>query len=168
LHAAAAAAELATAKQELRRVAQSFGPRAGALGALARELIEDGVGRADLAPDAVARLWDGVRTRMEDLARHRAELDAVGALTEGIARAGAPGWAGRLRREPPDAGGDGLLPADWREAWDWAAAARYLDDIDGQATLRALADERLEYDDALRRTSKGSCATGPFMRCPAT
>jgi very-short-patch-repair endonuclease len=92
---------------------------------------------------------------MDDLARHRAELDAVGALTEGIAAAGAPDWASRLRGEPPDAAGDGLLPADWREAWDWAAAARYLDDIDGQATLRALADERLEHDDALRRTFEG-------------
>jgi hypothetical protein len=163
--AALTAAELGVVKEELRRVAQSFGPSSGALGALARELIEDGVGRSDLDPEAVASLWDRVRSRIDDIARHQPELEALATIADRIAAAGAPAWAARLRNEPSGSPDDALLPPDWREAWEWAAAARYLDEVDGQSALRALAEERLEHDGTLRKDVRGSSA-GQNLLCP--
>ena len=47
-------------------------------------------------------------------------------------------------------GADPLIPADWRLAWDWAAAEGYLRRIEGRDRLQALSSERigLERDSA--------------------
>lgn len=148
LRKAAEAARLSTARGEVQRLATLFSGRGGALAELARELLLRGIGRSDLMPDAVARAWDGLRLRIQDLAGHGAQFEAVRSLTERVAQAGAPRWAGRLRSEA----GEGVIPADWRGAWDWGAASAFLARIDERQRLGVLSDERVKRDADLRRT----------------
>ena len=45
-----------------------------------------------------------------------------------------------------------MIPVDWREAWDWAAASAYLARIDDRDRLRSLAEERVRLDAEIRKT----------------
>jgi hypothetical protein len=44
-----------------------------------------------------------------------------------------------------------VLPANWSEAWGWAAADRLLTDLDQRARLSELSDERLRLEETAGR-----------------
>jgi len=76
----------------------------------------------------------------------------LNALAARIAQAGAPQWAERLRQESAErAGEDPLVPADWREAWNWARLAAHLDSVDAHTELRALAQRRRLLEQTLAK-----------------
>lgn len=150
LGVAVEAGRLGRAGAEADRLAAAFPEESGTLGALARDLLRTGIGRSDLDGEAVARLWEGLRGRIADLEGRRAEFASLRALCDRVAIAGAPAWAERLRREPPEAGLDPLLPPDWSQAWDWAAAAAHLAATDPRARSQALGAERTRLEAALR------------------
>jgi hypothetical protein len=52
----------------------------------------------------------------------------------------------RLRAEPAIDANDAVIPAGWREAWDWATAEQFLSSIDQREQMRALARERTELE----------------------
>src|SRR5262249_44385364 len=72
-------------------------------------------------------------------------------VTASVENAGAPDWAKRLRLEKPASDVDQLLPSNWRDAWDHAAADAYLTAIDKRNELAELA---LEREQAEKRRQK--------------
>ncbi|MFL6180592.1 MAG: AAA domain-containing protein [Actinomycetes bacterium] len=149
---AVAAAQLAASKAEVARLKALFPVSTGKVGKLARDFLAEAVGRERVEVEQVARLWFALRRLIGQLNQHRAAFDVVRAVTSALEAAGAPIWARRLRSEPAESQADPLIPADWRNAWDWAAAAAFLKLIDDRERLKAIADERVSLDAELRKT----------------
>jgi very-short-patch-repair endonuclease len=151
LRNAAAATRLATAEAEVARIVSLFPADSGKLGKLARDFLRQAVGRAAVDAERAASLWDGLRERIGDLANHRDDFEVVASTCEVVERSGAPAWAHRLLAEPAGDSVDALIPPDWREAWDWAAAEGYLRRIDDRGRLQALSNERIGLDRDIAR-----------------
>jgi very-short-patch-repair endonuclease len=151
LRNAAAATRLAAVEAEVQRLISLFPASSGKLGKLARDFLRDAVGRASVDTERAAMLWDGLTQRIDDLARHRQDFEVVASTCGMLQSAGAPGWAQRLLTEPATDGTDPLIPGDWREAWDWAAAESYLRRIDDRDRLQALSKERIRLDRDIAR-----------------
>lgn len=149
LRNASVSAKLSAARNEVVRVASLFSESVGRLGRIARELLLRIVGRSDVPAERIECAWRRLRACIQDLKNHQAELDTVRAVTAMITEAGAPIWAERLRAVPVVDGQDGVLPANWDRAWDWAAANRRLFDLDRRAQLSALSEERLRIAESL-------------------
>lgn len=146
-----AAAQLSAARADIARVSALFGPGSGKLGALAQDLLTGALGRQDVGSDRIARLWDALRRQIDEVRGARQSFEVIGQVAREIELAGAPLWAARLRSVSATKDGDALIPADWNEAWDWAASAAYLSGIDDRGRLRRLADERVKLDGELRK-----------------
>jgi very-short-patch-repair endonuclease/transcription elongation GreA/GreB family factor len=146
LRNAAAATRLSAARSEIERVIGLFPDAAGKIGPIARNFLIEAIGRADIAPDRIEATWSTVVATINELAKHRSQFDEVQALTELVTSAGAPHWAARLRAEPAIDANDPVIPAGWREAWDWATAEKFLSSIDQREQMRALAQERTELE----------------------
>ena len=130
IDAAAAAARIASVKDAIAAAAMRFGR--DRTSTMAQRLLRDLVGRDDIPADKVVALWSGLLDRVlavEALAESFVQLRSG---TAAIEAAGAPLWAARLLSEP-ETDGSTLVPADWRDAWDLAAAERRLAAIDGRA-----------------------------------
>lgn len=147
---AAAASRLLVAEAEIERLKGLFPPESGRFGQLARNLLQEAVGRPEVEGDKVGRLWTTLRERISDLVRNRERFALVRLGAQEVAAAGAPEWAKRLRSEPATDSGDTLAPADWSDAWDWAASCRQLTRLDGRERLTALAEERVRLDADIR------------------
>ncbi len=149
IDAAVSSARIAAVKDVLAGSALRFEGQ-DRTSAVARQLLRDLVGREDVPAEKIAALWGGLLDRvlaLEALADSFAELRSAAAV---IAAAGAPLWAAKLMSEP-ETDGATRVPADWRDAWDLAAAERRLAAIDGREALQALSRER---DAADRRGRK--------------
>jgi very-short-patch-repair endonuclease len=151
LRNAAAATRLAAVEAEVQRLISLFPASSGKLGKLARDFLRDAVGRATVDTERAAMLWDGLRQRIEDLARHRQDFEVVASTCGMLQSAGALDWAQRLLTEPAVDGTDPLIPGDWREAWNWAAAESYLRRIDDRYRLQVLSNERIDLDRDIAR-----------------
>jgi very-short-patch-repair endonuclease len=142
----AAAAQFGGVRTEVARLAAMFGEGSGKVGKLAIEVLYEALGRGDLDSAQIASIWSKLRAQIEDLHHFRAHLDVVREVTAALECAGAPLWASRLRVEHADSAWDSLVPDDWREAWDWAAASGMLASLDDRARLSALARQRLALE----------------------
>jgi hypothetical protein len=151
LRNAASAVRLAAAREEVTRLSALFGPNAGRIGALAKSFLTGAVGRGDLAEARIEETWTRLLEAIDDMARHRPHFEALRSGADEVADAGAPEWADRLRSEVVVDGQDPQTPADWRQAWDWAAAQRYLADLDQRDHVAALAAERAKLDAAVAK-----------------
>ena len=149
---AVAATRLAASKTEIKRVADCFSEKGGKIGTLARNFLINIVGRPGLETAKVESAWEKLRAGIDDLAQHRNEFLTVHDMSEQIEAAGAPQWAKRVLREPVSTTHDHIVPSDWKEAWDWAAAQSYLQRIDKRDRLRRLSDERIEVDQNISKT----------------
>jgi very-short-patch-repair endonuclease len=152
LRNAAASARLGAARAEVIRLEGLFREPTGVIGKLALDVLTEAVGRGGVEGERIARLWEALRRKIDDLNQHRDCFDIVRTSTERLARLGAPLWAARLATEPVEGPSDALLSPNWREVWDWAAAAAYLTRIDGRERLRTLAEERVRLDGEIRQT----------------
>ena len=146
VEAAAGAARLVGVGEALSAAAARF-PGTDRTSVMARQILDQLVGRPDLPADKVAALWRALLTRVAEVRARADDLAALRHLAGAVAEAGAPRWAGRLRADPAPA----ALPPDWRRAWDAAAAEGKLARADGREALLALARER---DAADRRGRK--------------
>jgi very-short-patch-repair endonuclease len=108
------------------------GPLREALRRLAEGLGEDGTDIAPLAEAACAQI--------ARLGACAAEFRRLAELAEAIRASGAPHWA-RLIASQAAGAEDALLPADWRDAWDYARARGFLARIADPATVRHLTRE---------------------------
>ncbi len=152
LRNAAAATRLSASRAEVARVVALFGERGGKIGTLAKNFLTEAVGRAGVHPDRVEAAWHSVLSAVDDVAQHRSDLNCVLDITARLEREGVPAWAERLKRDSALHGSDPAIPANWMEAWDWAASERYLGHIDQREAIRALADERASLDEAVAKS----------------
>ncbi|QDP27338.1 AAA domain-containing protein [Bradyrhizobium cosmicum] len=146
LRNAASAVRLAAAREEVNRLSALFGPAAGKIGALAKAFLTSAVGRSDLDEARIEETWSRLLEAIDDLARHQPHFDVLRSGADDVAAAGAPEWADRMRSLAVVDGVDAQTPSGWREAWDWAAAQRYLADLDQRDHVAALARERATLD----------------------
>jgi hypothetical protein len=151
LRNAAASAQLSAVRAELVRLSGLFGEGAGKLGKVAHDFLSEDIGRDAIDSERIAKIWTTICSQIDALRQHAADFETVREVTAAIERAGAASWADRPRSGPALNGSDPLMPADWREAWDWAVAAGYLKRIDNRERLLSLADERVRLDAALRQ-----------------
>jgi len=151
LRNAASAVRLAAAREEVTRLSALFGPNAGRIGILAKSFLTGAVGRGDLSEARIEETWSRLLEAIDDLSRHRPHFEALRAGADDVAAAGAMEWADRLRSEAAVDGQDPQTPANWRQAWDWAAAQRYLTDLDQRDHVNALAAERAKLDAAVSK-----------------
>ena len=146
IDAAAGLARLSALAETLAATAARFaGPDRTSI--LARQILDQLVGRADLSAEKVATLWRALLARVGEVRSRNEALATVRQDTAAMAAAGAPRWAARLRSDPDSA----ALPENWRQAWDDGVAELRLATLDRRDALSALARER---DAADRRGRK--------------
>lgn len=122
------------------------------------------LGQPDVPVDvAVAQYVEllGAWRRLEALLPAYATLEA---LTTRIAEAGAPQWAARLRQACTERQGDDPhVPADWREAWQWARLRTHVDSIDAHAELAQLTQQRQALEHTLARRYEDVVAQSAWL-----
>lgn len=110
------------------------------------------LGDERLTPEEAALAFDRLMAELRRLAGLAQPLSLVVQLAGRIESAGAPKLAERVRTEPaPEAGDDGALPANWRDAWQWARVRTHLSSIEARAELLGLAERRRSLGRALSR-----------------
>ena len=149
---AIAATRLSAAKAEIKRVVDCFSEKGGKIGTLARNFLVKAVGRLDLEAAKVESAWEKLRASIDDISQLRPEFATVRVMADRIEAAGAPEWAWRVLCEPVSNTHDQVVPSDWKEAWDWAAARSYLQRIDQRDHLQRLSDERVQIDQNISKT----------------
>ena len=130
-------AEADRTRAALRTAAERSG---GPLGAVLRQMA-DGLGAAAADDATVAEGWRAVQAEAERLAGQRNPMRRLARIAAMVRQSGAPRWAARIAREPPDVE-DTLLPADWQDAWDWSRAGGLLARIANRAAVQRLTAEQ--------------------------
>jgi len=109
------------------------------------------LGSRDATPETIMDKWNRLLEELRRIEGLQGALRAVEQVTAAIQASGASAWAKSLRTEPPAEAGDNWLPSSWRDAWDWARAKGYLEQIDGRTALRDLAHDRAIAEEDLQR-----------------
>jgi hypothetical protein len=151
IRAAATSARLARVEQERRRVRALFENGSDRTSALVRQLLDEVVGKGAAASDKITAVWGGVLKRLEDLKARARDFEEIKSFAAAVARAGAPAWAKLLTGTKAGPDGDPVLPPNWRDAWDHAAADAHLSRIDERQRLAKLAGDREAADRQLRK-----------------
>lgn len=137
LHAAASAARLSAARNEIARLVDLFPDEAGKVSELARAFLLDVVGKQALEEGRAGRTWHLLRTRVETHGQLGAHYRTIRDTVARLASNGAPLWAARLRSEPASPQQDATIGENWAGAWDWAAAIALLEKNGRARTLQA-------------------------------
>ena len=88
---------------------------------------------------------------MEDLKARARDFEEVESFAAKLSAAGAPAWAKRVIGEKSGPDGDPVLPSNWRDAWDHAAADAHLSRIDQRLRLAKLTTDRQAADNQVRK-----------------
>lgn len=143
--AAATAMRLSAAREQIRKVIDRFLRGSDRTSTLIKQFLEQFVGNSEVAGERIESTWRSALQRLTAIKSRANAYATIIAVTDLIAKAGAPAWAKRARTEPCiDA--DPVLLSDWRDAWDHAAANEKLASIDARERLTALVRERDESD----------------------
>jgi very-short-patch-repair endonuclease len=151
IRAGATSVRLTAVEQERRRVRALFESGPDRTSALVRQFLDDVVGKAAAPPDKIVAFWSNILKRLEQLKARARDFEELKSFASTIATAGAPAWARQLTETKPDPNDDPVLPVNWRDAWDHAAADAYLSQIDERKRLAKLAEDRETADRQLRR-----------------
>jgi hypothetical protein len=140
IRAAATSMRLAAVEQDRRQLLQKFQDD-DRTSELARQFIDNFLGKPSVSTDMVRSIWKRLLDRLAQLKVRARDFGTIEEVTCAIAAAGAPEWARTLRTEIalPD---DRRTSPVWREAWDHAAADARLARIDARDKLMKLAAER--------------------------
>jgi hypothetical protein len=143
--------QLASAKQVALSVFELLAPLSGNLFSRMREWLKNSLGHTKYSASTIANQWDTFLSELKHLHDRGAEFGVIREVTRTIEENGASKWAQRLRTEPVTSQSDTLLPANWKEAWQWSRRRGYLQSIDGRAQLLKLALDRRDAEARLRR-----------------
>jgi hypothetical protein len=108
---------------------------------LARQLLDEVLGKPSITSDKVVAVWAGLLDRLAQLKSLARDFGTIKEVTAAIAAAGAPEWAKMLGAEKAAPDDPRTSPA-WRDAWDHAAANAQLTHIDARQKVLQLAAER--------------------------
>jgi very-short-patch-repair endonuclease len=140
LRASAGAVQLAAVEQTRQRIIQLFDGN-DRTSSIARQFLENAVGRSAVPADKIANAWESLLKRLGQLKALAGDFARIKDITKQIDVAGAPIWAKALRSEKAVADDPRASPA-WRDAWDHAAADAHLHRIEARKKLTSLAEER--------------------------
>jgi hypothetical protein len=145
-----AAKRVADQRMELTRLHKLF-CGCGAMATQVRADVLSQIGRDDVDTREIEKRWTAVRARLQALHDRREDVELLDAVCQAMAQAGAGAFARRIRTEPADRdGGDPVLVADWRMAWNWAALMRQTEGVGQHRRLRDLSDQRMALETRLR------------------
>jgi hypothetical protein len=146
-----AATELEALRRELGRLNKLFSG-SGVLTASVRNEVLARIGKDQVAADQVRADWITVREQIGVLDTYRDDFTLISAVSEAIARAGAPRLARWVRVKPVNSTrGDQVLPTDWALAWNRAVLTRRLEAAGQRPRLRALGDQRQTLESRLHQ-----------------
>jgi very-short-patch-repair endonuclease len=140
IRASATSVRLAAVESDRRRLLQIVKGNDRTSG-LARQFIDNILGKPSIPADKIRSIWNGVLSRLTQLKGLARDFDRIKDVTRALAAAGAPEWAKALHTEIAVADDPKTSPA-WRDAWDHAAADAQLARIDARQKLTKLAAER--------------------------
>jgi very-short-patch-repair endonuclease len=86
--------------------------------------------------------WLSLQSKLMWLGSLKPTLDQIAELSAKIEECGAPHWANRIRTLPAKGNHDPVVPADWRDAWEWRRAVVLLNSIEVHNELRNLFADR--------------------------
>ena len=128
------------------RLQKALDGRSGRIVNDLRVFLSDVLGNPKVDEAGLLGPWGTLMAELARLHRLAPALQVVADVTQRIAQSGAPQYAQRLLSA--EAGGDALLPRDWRRAWRWKSLATHLALIDPHDEFRKLTRLRgdLEHD----------------------
>lgn len=118
-----------------------------------RAFVSERLGEGTASLSTIRREWAEFLAELRRLEGIRSDLETVVRVTGQIEQAGAPRWAAALRTVIAGSEDGDLLPASWRQAWEWARGKGYVKAIDGRERLQRVATERLQAEDDLAKAN---------------
>ena len=117
--------------------------RAG--GPLGEALLQmaDGLGTSGIDESLVADRWREVQAEVDRVGALRDSLRQLTEIAASVRQSGAPSWAERIAQDPVR-DGDPVLPADWKDAWDWSRATGFLARVANRENVQRLTTEQTE------------------------
>jgi very-short-patch-repair endonuclease len=97
------------------------------------------------------RHWLSLQSELIRLGSLTPLFGQIRAFTAKIEDCGAPRWANRIRTVPAKDDHDPIVPADWRDAWEWRRGVALLNSIEVHHELRNLFAERRARTSSLAR-----------------
>jgi very-short-patch-repair endonuclease len=88
------------------------------------------------------RQWLFLQSELIRLGGLKPALDEIALLSAKIDECGAARWATRIRTLPAKDNHDSVVPADWRDAWEWCRGIALLNSIEVHREVRSLFAER--------------------------
>ena len=150
VRAAASALRLTAVREHIRRTAMQFERGHDRTSTALKQFLDQALGNPKVPGEKVEAIWHAALQRIATIKDRAGDFATIVHITNLIAKAGAPAWAERARTEPVT-DTDTVVRADWREAWDHAAADGKLASIDARDRLASLALEREESDKRCRK-----------------
>ena len=95
--------------------------------------------------------WIFLKSELMRLGNIKPWLNQIAQIAAKIEECGTRRWANRIRSVPVKAGTDPVVPADWRNAWEWRRAVALLNSIEVHHELRSLFAERHRLTSSLAR-----------------
>lgn len=117
-----------------------------------REFLTAKLGDRGIDEIDLQRQWHALQAELLRLCSLRPALDQIAQASAEIEASGAPRWAVRVRTNAAETDHDPVVPAEWREAWEWRCASTFLDTIDVHHQLRDLFIERQSLTSSLAHT----------------
>ena len=152
LHAHVDQGGLSYAMHRLGEVVSKLGGRGGHVVDALRSFLTEVLGQQGQDDTTLHNRWLALQTELATVNGLRPALDDITRVSTLIEAGGAKKWAHRIRTEAADAVNDPVVPATWREAWNWRCAVMFLEKIDGHKRLRELFSHRKTMTTTLART----------------
>lgn len=143
---------LAYAMKSVGEILEKLRDRSGPVADDIQLFLLTALGASGVSESELQLKWLALQTelsRVNGLAPAFSEICRVTGL---INAAGAPKWANRLRTLAHDGDLDPVMPARWREAWDWRLAFQFLEKIDVHRKIRDLFEQRRALTTSLSKT----------------
>ena len=151
--------QYAKSQQDRSRWLESLSDCEGEISDAFRAFIGERVGRNETEHQELIHPWENLLAELRRVRALSPELSAVESVTAKIESNGAPIWSKRLRSVPVGGETDAVLPSNWRDAWRWARADAYLDQIDCRLRLEELSARRRRDSDALKVATENLVAS---------
>jgi very-short-patch-repair endonuclease/KaiC/GvpD/RAD55 family RecA-like ATPase len=142
--------ELATANDKKQDQLHIWQKRTGPLAEEFQDILRNGVGLQSMEEKELSTRWQTAFQELSALNDLLDDFSTIRDVLEQFEAACATQWSQRLKQPEGDA--DVLLPANWAEAWDWAATWQYLAEIDQRDKIQKLHDLRETFEGELRQT----------------
>lgn len=143
-------ADLASAAARLAILQEKLAGKSGPVVEGLRSFIDTHLGHPEVATARVVAQYAELLSEVKRIEALTSTFLTVNDLCARIEGAGAAKWAGRLRTVPLEANGeDRVLPASWREAWNWARIRHHLNAIEAREELLDLARQRRDLERVL-------------------